>query len=100
MAVGCYDLSLGDTIGCGTPAKADALVSEVGSAIPMDKVAVHNHDIYGQALAYIHTVLQQGVAVIDNSIAGLGGCPHAKRKLLVWRQKTCFICKRIRDKEG
>jgi len=55
-----------------------ALVSEVGSAISMDNVAVHFHDTYGQALANIHAVLQQGVSVVDSSIAGLGGCPNAK----------------------
>ena len=78
MDAGCYEISLGDTIGCGTPAKAQALVSEVGSAISMDNVAVHFHDTYGQALANIHAVLQQGVSVVDSSIAGLGGCPYAK----------------------
>jgi len=78
MDAGCYEISLGDTIGCGTPAKAQALVSEVGSAISMDNVAVHFHDTYGQALANIHAVLQQGVSVVDSSIAGLGGCPNAK----------------------
>ena len=75
---GCYEVSLGDTIGCGTPAKAQALVNEVGAAISMDKVAVHFHDTYGQALANIHAVLQQGVSVVDSSVAGLGGCPYAK----------------------
>ena len=75
---GCYDVSLGDTIGCGTPAKAQSLVNEVGCAISMGKVAVHFHDTYGQALANIHAVLQQGVSVVDSSIAGLGGCPYAK----------------------
>jgi hydroxymethylglutaryl-CoA lyase len=78
MDARCYEISLGDTIGCGTPAKAQALVSEVGSAISMDNVAVHFHDTYGQALANIHAVLQQGVSVVDSSIAGLGGCPYAK----------------------
>ena len=78
MDAGCYEISLGDTIGCGTPAKAQALVSEVGSAISMDNVAVHFHDTYGQALANIHAVLQQGVSVVNSSIAGLGGCPYAK----------------------
>jgi len=78
MDAGCYEISLGDTIGCGTPAKAQALVSEVSSAISMDNVAVHFHDTYGQALANIHAVLQQGVSVVDSSIAGLGGCPYAK----------------------
>jgi len=78
MDAGCYEVSLGDTIGCGTPAKAQALVNAVGAAISMDKVAVHFHDTYGQALANIHAVLQQGVSVVDSSVAGLGGCPYAK----------------------
>ena len=78
MDGGCYEVSLGDTIGCGTPAKAQALVNEVGAAISMDKVAVHFHDTYGQALANIHAVLQQGISVVDSSVAGLGGCPYAK----------------------
>jgi hydroxymethylglutaryl-CoA lyase len=78
MDAGCYEISLGDTIGCGTPAKVQALVNEVGSAISMCSVAVHFHDTYGQALANIHAVLQQGVSVVDSSIAGLDGCPYAK----------------------
>jgi hydroxymethylglutaryl-CoA lyase len=78
MDGGCYEVSLGDTIGCGTPAKAQALVNEVGAAISMDKIAVHFHDTYGQALANIHVVLQQGISVVDSSVAGLGGCPYAK----------------------
>jgi hydroxymethylglutaryl-CoA lyase len=78
MDGGCYEVSLGDTIGCGTPAKAQALVNEVGAAISMDKIAVHFHDTYGQALANIHAVLQQGISVVDSSVAGLGGCPYAK----------------------
>ena len=78
MDAGCYEVSLGDTIGCGTPAKAQALINEVGDAISIEKVAVHFHDTYGQALANIHAVLQQGVSVVDSSVAGLGGCPYAK----------------------
>ena len=78
MDGGCYEVSLGDTIGCGTPSKAQALVNEVGAAISMDKIAVHFHDTYGQALANIHAVLQQGISVVDSSVAGLGGCPYAK----------------------
>ncbi|MFB0990820.1 MAG: hydroxymethylglutaryl-CoA lyase [Rhodospirillales bacterium] len=78
MDGGCYEVSLGDTIGCGTPAKAQALVNEVGAAISRDKIAVHFHDTYGQDLANIHAVLQQGISVVDSSVAGLGGCPYAK----------------------
>lgn len=78
IEMGCYEVSLGDTIGRGTPNTAEAMVERVASAISVDKVAVHFHDTYGQALANIHAVLQQGVRVIDSSIAGLGGCPYAK----------------------
>ncbi len=78
MAMGCYEVSLGDTIGVGTPGKAAALVERVARAVPMDRLAVHFHDTYGQALANIYAVLDLGVAVVDSSVAGLGGCPYAK----------------------
>ena len=75
--LGCYEISLGDTIGVGTPAKAVQLVEEVASIIPIEKLAVHFHDTYGQALANIYAVLNLGIANIDASVAGLGGCPYA-----------------------
>jgi len=78
LAMGCYEISLGDTIGTGTPARAQAMVRAVARAVPMDKIAVHFHDTYGQALANIYAVLGLGVRVVDSSIAGLGGCPYAK----------------------
>ncbi|MBC7135117.1 MAG: hydroxymethylglutaryl-CoA lyase [Oceanibaculum nanhaiense] len=78
MAMGCYEVSLGDTIGVGTPGKAAALVERMARAVPMDRLAVHFHDTYGQALANIYAVLDLGVAVVDSSVAGLGGCPYAK----------------------
>ncbi len=77
MQMGCYEISLGDTIGVGTPLKATQLLETVASKISMDKLALHFHDTYGQALANIYACLQLGVAVIDSSISGLGGCPYA-----------------------
>lgn len=76
--LGCYEISLGDTIGKGTPERARALVDRVAEAVPVDQLAAHFHDTYGQALANIMAVLERGVAVIDSSVAGLGGCPYAK----------------------
>ena len=78
LALGCYEISLGDTIGVGTPAKAQAMVDAVAARVPRDKLAVHFHDTYGQALANILACLERGVAVVDSSVAGLGGCPYAK----------------------
>lgn len=76
--MGCYEISLGDTIGTGTPAKAQAMITAVSKHIPIEKLAAHFHDTYGQALANLLAVLQMGVATIDSSVAGLGGCPYAK----------------------
>ena len=78
LAMGCYEISLGDTIGTGTPGKAQAMIAAVSERVPMDRVAVHFHDTYGQALANILAALEMGVAVVDSSVAGLGGCPYAK----------------------
>jgi len=75
---GAYEISLGDTIGVGTPAKAQAMIEAVSSAVPVEKLAAHFHDTYGQGLANLLSVLQKGVAIIDSSVAGLGGCPYAK----------------------
>lgn len=75
---GCYEVSLGDTIGVGTPAKAKQLIKCVTQKIPLDKIAVHFHDTYGQALANIYACLELGINIVDSSIAGLGGCPYAK----------------------
>ncbi|XP_052761636.1 hydroxymethylglutaryl-CoA lyase, mitochondrial-like [Mya arenaria] len=76
--LGCYEISLGDTIGVGTPGAMKALLAEVSKVIPVEKLAVHCHDTYGQALANILAALQMGVSVVDSSVAGLGGCPYAK----------------------
>ncbi len=76
--LGCYEISLGDTIGVGTPAKAQAMLAAVTDVLPIERLAVHFHDTYGQALANILACLELGVAVVDSSVAGLGGCPYAK----------------------
>ncbi len=76
-AIGCEEISLGDTVGVGTPLQARRLVEMVGREIGLERVAVHFHDTYGQALANIFACLEAGVAVVDSSVAGLGGCPYA-----------------------
>lgn len=78
IEMGCYEISLGDTIGVGTPVKTQQMLDSVLSTIPKDKVAVHFHDTYGQALANILIALQQGISVVDSAVSGLGGCPYAK----------------------
>lgn len=78
LEMGCYEISLGDTIGWGTPAKAQAMVKAVAAEVPRWRLAVHFHDTYGQALANILAVLELGISVVDSSVAGLGGCPYAK----------------------
>ena len=77
-AMGCYEISLGDTVGFGTPLQAKALVETVAEHVPASRLAAHFHDTYGQALANLAAVLECGVAVIDSSLGGLGGCPYAK----------------------
>lgn len=76
--LGCYEISLGDTIGVGTPGSMAAMLKEVTSHLPKSVLAVHCHDTYGQALANILIALQMGIQTVDASIAGLGGCPYAK----------------------
>lgn len=78
LDMGCYEISLGDTIGVGTPARAQAMLKAVGKVVPVEKTAVHFHDTYGQAIANILASLELGVAVVDSSVSGLGGCPYAK----------------------
>jgi len=78
LAMGCYEISLGDTIGVGTPATIEKLLGRLLQDIPAEKLAVHLHDTYGQALANVLISLQMGISVIDSSVAGLGGCPYAK----------------------
>jgi isopropylmalate/homocitrate/citramalate synthase len=78
IAMGCTEISLGDTIGVGTPLKARRLVEAVAREIPVHAIALHFHDTYGQALANILACLETGVTVIDSAVAGLGGCPYAR----------------------
>ena len=76
--LGCYEISLGDTIGAGTAGKTQALVAAVAEVVPVSELAGHFHDTYGQALVNVYASLQMGVATFDSSVAGLGGCPYAK----------------------
>ena len=75
--MGCYEVSLGDTIGVGTPRRTQAMIEAVAKRIPVAKLAGHYHDTYGQALANIYASMELGVATFDTSVAGLGGCPYA-----------------------
>lgn len=77
LSLGCYEISLGDTIGVGTAGQTKKLIEKVARNIPINKIAAHMHDTYGQALANIYAALEMGVSVIDSSVAGLGGCPYA-----------------------
>jgi len=76
--MGCYEISLGDTVGVGTPLSVQKMLQAVSARVPTAKLAVHFHDTYGQALTNIYTALQNGISVIDSAIAGSGGCPYAK----------------------
>jgi len=75
--LGCYEISLGDTIGVGTPLKAKALLRAVAGTVPIAHLAMHFHDTYGQALANLYAGMEEGVLVIDSAAGGLGGCPYA-----------------------
>lgn len=77
-AMGCYEVSLGDTIGTGTPGATRKMIEACVAHVPRDRLAGHFHDTYGQALANIYASLLEGVSVFDSSVAGLGGCPYAK----------------------
>lgn len=76
--MGCYEVSLGDTIGVGTPGKARAMLLAVASEVPVNALAVHFHDTYGRALANVLACLEEGAAVVDAAVSGTGGCPYAK----------------------
>jgi hydroxymethylglutaryl-CoA lyase len=78
LEMGCAEISLGDTIGAGTPFKTKRLMETVKQQVPVQYLAVHFHDTYGQALANIYVALEQGISIVDSSVAGLGGCPYAK----------------------
>jgi isopropylmalate/homocitrate/citramalate synthase len=77
-ALGCYEISLGDTIGTGNPRLTEQLIATVAEKVPISALAVHFHDTYGQALANILTALKMGVSVVDSAVSGLGGCPYAR----------------------
>jgi hydroxymethylglutaryl-CoA lyase len=77
LAMGCYEISLGDTVGVGTPLKTLVMLEQVAYDVPMERLAVHFHDTWGQALANVLIALQAGIANVDASVAGLGGCPYA-----------------------
>lgn len=76
--IGCQEIALSDTIGVGTPGQVRAMIADVAEAIPVENLAVHFHDTYGQALANIQASLELGITVVDSSVAGLGGCPYAR----------------------
>ncbi|MGH7126902.1 MAG: hydroxymethylglutaryl-CoA lyase [Stellaceae bacterium] len=78
LELGCYQVSLGETIGTATPARVQAMLTAVMSVVPRERLAVHLHDTYGQALANLLAALELGIEVADSSVAGLGGCPYAK----------------------
>ena len=78
LDMGCYEISLGDTVGVGTPRKVQAMLDTVGQVVKVEKLAAHFHDTYGQALANIYAALEMGVSVVDSAVGGLGGCPYAK----------------------
>ena len=78
LELGCAEVSLGDTIGVGTPGRTRALWQRLGQEVPLTRLAGHFHDTYGQALANVYASLLEGVAVFDSAIAGLGGCPYAQ----------------------
>lgn len=77
IAMGCYEVSLGDTIGVGTPLKAQTMIKTVTEQVPIEQLAVHYHNTYGQALANIYASLELGISTVDSAVAGLGGCPYA-----------------------
>lgn len=77
LALGCYEVSLGDTVGTGTAGRVEAMIDEVAARVPVARLAAHFHDTYGQAVANILAALGKGIAAVNSSVAGLGGCPYA-----------------------
>lgn len=77
IELGCYEVSLGDTIGVGTPKQISKMISTVSQDVPIEQLAIHCHDTYGQAIANIYAAIEHGINTIDSSVAGLGGCPYA-----------------------
>ncbi|MHA4837833.1 hydroxymethylglutaryl-CoA lyase [Sphingopyxis sp. MSC1_008] len=76
-AMGCYEISLGDTIGVGRPEQARAMVRDVAASVPREKIAIHFHDTFGRALENVLACMEEGVSVVDGAVGGLGGCPYA-----------------------
>lgn len=76
--MGCYEISLGDTIGVGTPASIERMLNEVLKKVPAEKLAIHAHDTYGQGVANVVKAVEMGIRVVDSSVGGLGGCPYAR----------------------
>lgn len=76
--MGCEEISLGDTVGVGTPSRARAMLMACAGSVPMSRLAVHFHDTYGQALANVFACLEAGVRIVDSAVGGLGGCPYAQ----------------------
>ncbi|MCK9989091.1 MAG: hydroxymethylglutaryl-CoA lyase [Rugosibacter sp.] len=96
--MGCYEVSLGDTIGVGTPEKTKAMLAVVARRLPLKKLAGHFHDTWGMAIANVYAALEVGISVFDSSVAGLGGCPYAPGALgnvatedVVWLMQGCGI---------
>jgi len=77
IGMGCYELSLGDTIGVGTADQVRGIIRGVAASVPEDRIAMHFHDTYGQGVANVLASLEEGISVFDSSVAGLGGCPYA-----------------------
>ncbi|MCW8335294.1 hydroxymethylglutaryl-CoA lyase [Vibrio paucivorans] len=99
--LGCYEISLGDTIGAGTPLRVARMLEAVMKDVDSGKLAVHFHDTYGQALANIYQALHMGIATIDSSIGGLGGCPYAKGASgNVATEEVLYLCKGLGIETG
>jgi len=90
--LGCYEVSLGDTIGVGTPMKARQLLRAVAGSVPMAQLAMHFHDTYGQALANLYAGMEEGARVIDSAAGGLGGCPTPPVRPAMSRPRTSSTC--------
>ncbi|HGY9594311.1 TPA: hydroxymethylglutaryl-CoA lyase [Vibrio campbellii] len=101
MELGCYEVSLGDTIGTGTPIRIAKMLEAVQIKVPTDKIAVHFHDTWGQALANIYQALTMGVHTVDSSVAGLGGCPYAHGASgNVATEDVLYLCQGLGIKTG
>jgi hydroxymethylglutaryl-CoA lyase len=90
--MGCYEVSLGDTIGAGTPGKTRRMLDAVARRVPVDKLAGHYHDTYGQAVANVYASLEAGVACFDSAVAGLGGCPMRRAPPATSPPRTWYTC--------